>query len=55
MYWVSKSKLLVKGNPRDIRYFTYQSEPMKHSDKPLLNETIRNLQLFSGIEPHTHR
>ena len=25
---------------------------MKHSDKPLLKETMRKLQLLPGIEPH---
>ena len=28
---------------------------MKHSDKPLLKETMRRLQFLSGIEPHPQR
>ena len=34
--------VLVKGNPRAIRYFKCWSEHMKHSDKPLLRETMKN-------------
>ena len=33
-------------------YFTCWSEHTKHSDKPLLNDTMRKLQLLPGIELH---
>ena len=36
---------LVKGNPQGLRYFTYWSEHINHSGEPLLEETVRTLQL----------
>ena len=53
--WSSNSKLLVKENSRSIRYFTCWPEHMKHSDKPLLKETMRKLQLLLRFEPHLQR
>ena len=37
------SKLLVKGDPRGIQYFTRWSEHVKYRDKLLIREIVRKL------------
>ena len=53
--WWSNSKLVVKRNPRGIRYFTCWSEYMKHSEKSLLKKIMRKLQLFAENLNHPQR